>query len=86
MQEYFDEHDNFQGYYFRRWFKMFKPLYERIVEDLMRECSYFLQRFYVRGTFRFTPLQKHTTALHHITYDIHADAFDESFRMSARIT
>ncbi|XP_052622473.1 uncharacterized protein LOC111893182 [Lactuca sativa] len=75
----------YQGYYFRRRFRMLKGLFERIVEDVTRECSFFQQRYDARGTLGFTPLQKCTAALRQLAYGIPPDALDGSFRMSARI-
>ncbi|XP_023751312.1 uncharacterized protein LOC111899684 [Lactuca sativa] len=85
VQDYFAENATYQGYYFRRRFKMLKGLFERVVEDVTRECNFFQQRYDARGTPGFTPLLKCTTALRQLTYDIPPDALDESFRMSARI-
>ncbi|KAL7599961.1 hypothetical protein Lser_V15G22780 [Lactuca serriola] len=64
---------------------MLKGLFERIVEDVTRECSFFQQCYDARGTPGFTPLQKCTAALRQLAYGIPPDALDESFRMSARI-
>ncbi|KAL7615891.1 hypothetical protein Lser_V15G01179 [Lactuca serriola] len=85
VQDYFAENAIYQGYYFRRRFRMFKGLFERIVEDVTRECNFFQQRYDARGTPGFTPLQKCTAALRQLAYGIPPDALDESFRMSARI-
>ncbi|XP_052622088.1 uncharacterized protein LOC128125826 [Lactuca sativa] len=85
VQDYFEQNVTYQGYYFRRRFRMFKGLYERIVEDVTRECSFFQQRYDARGTPGFTPLQKCTATLRQLAYDIPPDALDESFRMSAKI-
>ena len=63
---------------------MFKRVYERIVEDVTRECNFFQQRYDARGTPRFTPLQKCTATLRQLAYGIMPDALDESLRMSAR--
>ncbi|XP_023736868.2 protein ALP1-like [Lactuca sativa] len=84
VQDYFAENATYQGYYFRRRFRMLKGLFERIVEDVTRECSFFQQRYDARGTPGFTLLQKCTAALRQLAYDISPDALDESFRMSAR--
>ncbi|XP_023748457.1 uncharacterized protein LOC111896709 [Lactuca sativa] len=85
VQDYFAENAIYQGYYFHRRFRMFKGLFERIVEDVTRECNFFQQRYDARGTPGFTPLQKCTAALRQLAYGIPPDALDESFRMSARI-
>ena len=85
VQDYFVENATYQGYYFRRRFRMLKGLFERIVEDVTRECSFFQQRYDARGTLGFTPLQKCTAALRQLAYSIPPDTLDESFRMSARI-
>lgn len=63
---------------------MFKRLYERIVEDVTRECSFFQQCSDTRGIPGFTPIQKYTVALRQLAYDIMLHALYESFRMSAR--
>ncbi|XP_023766504.1 uncharacterized protein LOC111915029 [Lactuca sativa] len=70
---------------FRRRFRMLKGLFERIVDDVTRECSFFQQRYDTRGTLGFTLLQKCTGTLRQLAYGIPPDALDESFRMSARI-
>ncbi|XP_023760440.1 uncharacterized protein LOC111908873 [Lactuca sativa] len=85
VQDYFAENATYQGYYFRRRFRMLKGLFERIVEDVTRECSFFQQRYDARGTSGFTPLQKCMAALRQLVYGIPPDALDESFRMSAKI-
>ncbi|XP_023767531.1 uncharacterized protein LOC111916130 [Lactuca sativa] len=85
VQDYFAENATYQGYYFRRRFRILKGLYERIVEDVTRECSFFQQRYDARGTPGFTLLQKCTAAIHQLAYGIPPDALDESFRMSVRI-
>ena len=84
IQNYFKKNSTFQGYYFRRRFRKFKPLYERIVEDLTREYDFFEQRPDARGTPGFTPLQKYIAALCRLAYDIPLDALDESFWMLAK--
>ncbi|XP_023762538.1 uncharacterized protein LOC111911000 [Lactuca sativa] len=85
VQDYFAENATYQGYYFRRRFRMLKGLFERIVEDVTRECSFFQQCYDARGTSGFTPLQKCTTALRQLAYGIPPVALDRSFRMFARI-
>lgn len=40
MQDYFDEHATFQGYYFHRQFCMHKKLFEHIVNDVIEACPY----------------------------------------------
>ncbi|XP_023766990.1 uncharacterized protein LOC111915574 [Lactuca sativa] len=82
VQDYFAENVTYQVYYFCRRFRMFKDLFEYIVEDVTRECSFFQQRYDARGTLGFTPLQKCTAALRQLAYGIPPDALDESFRMS----
>ena len=64
---------------------MLKCLFERIVEDVTKECSFFQQRYDARGTPGFTPLKKCTTVFRQLAYDNLPDVLDESFRMSARI-
>ncbi|KAL7607680.1 hypothetical protein Lser_V15G13332 [Lactuca serriola] len=49
VQDYFAENATYQGYYFRRRFRMLKGLFERIVEDVTRECSFFQQRYDARA-------------------------------------
>ncbi|XP_023761081.1 uncharacterized protein LOC111909490 [Lactuca sativa] len=84
IQDYFQENATYQGYYFRRRFRMFKGLYERIVEDVTRECNFFQQCYDARDTPGFTPLQKCTTTLRQLAYDIPSDVLDKTSGMSAR--
>ncbi|KAL7582728.1 uncharacterized protein LOC111903070 [Lactuca sativa] len=84
IQDYSQENTTYQGYYVRRRFRMFQHLYEHIVEDVTRECSFFQQRSDARDTPDFIALQKCTVALRQLAYDITPGVLDESFRMSAR--
>ena len=83
MEDYFNDNAIYQVY-FRRRFRMHKPLFFRIVEGVCSVCDSFTQRPDARGTLGFTPIQKYTAALRMLAYGTHPDSLDENFRMSER--
>ena len=68
MQDYFDENALFEGYYFRRRFRMHKDLFMRIVEGVTSVSEYMQQRADARGTLGFDEIQKCTDVFRMLAY------------------
>ena len=85
MNDYFAENALFQVYYFRRRFRMHKPLFLRIVEKVFEVSEFIRQAPDARGTLGFSSIQKCTAVLRMLAYGTPPDALDENFRMSALV-
>ena len=85
FRDYFYENSTYPAYNFRRRFRMHKPLFLKIVQDMEAASDYFKKRPNARGTLGFHPIQKCTAVMRMLAYGTQADALDESIRMSARV-
>ncbi|KAL7598809.1 hypothetical protein Lser_V15G22487 [Lactuca serriola] len=70
---------------FRCRFRMRKELFLRIDGDLEDHFPYFQWKMDARQIKGFSPIQKRTTAIRQLAYDMSADRWNEYFRMSERI-
>jgi hypothetical protein len=88
-QDYFAEHPTFPLDYFRRRFRMSRPLFIRICQGILSYphmplpsyFDYFRQRRDATGLPGFNVFQKVTSALRQLAYGCAADAFDEYLHM-----
>ncbi|XP_023742255.1 uncharacterized protein LOC111890363 [Lactuca sativa] len=69
---------------FEERFRININLFLRIARDLARNYEFFQLRWDARGKRGFTTIQKCTTTLRQLAYDIAADASDEYLKMSER--
>ncbi|XP_023752313.1 uncharacterized protein LOC111900662 [Lactuca sativa] len=69
---------------FRCRFRMRIELFLRIVGDLEGRFPYFQWKMDARRIKCFSPIQKCTTAIRQLAYDMGADKWDDYFRMSER--
>ena len=77
MNDYFAENALFQVYYFRRRFRMHKPLFLRIVEKVSEVSEFIRQAPDAKGTLGFSSIQKCTAVLRMLAYGTPPDALDE---------
>jgi hypothetical protein len=66
---------------FRRRFRMQKSLFLRIVEDVKKADTYFVQKRDAAGRLGFSALQKATAAMRMLAYGCSADSVDEYLRI-----
>ncbi|WVZ69421.1 hypothetical protein U9M48_018209, partial [Paspalum notatum var. saurae] len=66
MQKYFDEEPIFDDNQFRRRYRMRKPLFLRIVDDVTAANSFFKQKRNAAGAKGFSPIHKCTAAMRQI--------------------
>ncbi|KAL7612971.1 hypothetical protein Lser_V15G08301 [Lactuca serriola] len=81
IEDYFAD-DAIYAVKFRRRFRMRKELFLRIVGDLEGRFPYFQWKMDARRVKGFSPVQKCTTAIRQLAYDMGTDKWDEYFRMS----
>ena len=67
--------------FFRRRFRMSRPLFLRIVNEVEQYDPYFIQRTYVIGVLGLSSLQKITDAYRILAYGTPADSVDEYIRI-----
>ncbi|KAD4180211.1 hypothetical protein E3N88_28802 [Mikania micrantha] len=82
MRHYFGNEPLYNETLFKRRFRMQRPLFERIVNDLEGADTYFQLRWDARGKQGFTPLQKCTSAIRQLAYGSTADIIDDYLQMS----
>ena len=83
IADYFCDNPTYPDYYFRRRFRMGKPLFLRIVQTLGEWSPYFTQRVDALGRPGLSPLQKCTTAMHMLAYGVPADKTNDHVRLGA---
>ncbi|WVZ69895.1 hypothetical protein U9M48_018611 [Paspalum notatum var. saurae] len=81
MQKYFDEEPIFDEDQFRRRFRMRKPLFRRIVDDITAANSFFKQKRNAVGVKGFSPIHKCTAAMRVLAYGHAADLVDDVLLM-----
>ncbi|XP_071700637.1 uncharacterized protein [Rutidosis leptorrhynchoides] len=89
--DYFSDNPTFPGDYFRNRYRMSKSLFIRIGHAILSYNSqsrpdyfqYFDQRSDATGQLGFNIIQKCTSAIRQLAYDIAPDAFDEYLHMGA---
>nr|XP_051196756.1 uncharacterized protein LOC127310093 [Lolium perenne] len=86
MQDYFAEVPTYPPRLFRRWYRMCRSLFERIVKDCEANCDYFKQRRNAAQVMGFSPYQKISAAMRVIAYGIPADYTDEYLRIGVQTT
>ncbi|XP_071699433.1 uncharacterized protein [Rutidosis leptorrhynchoides] len=87
--DYFSDTCTFPDDYFRRRYRMRKPLFLRICQGILNFSetpipeyfTYFHQRRNVCGLLGFNIVQKVTSTICQLAYDASADLFDEYFHM-----
>uniref|UniRef100_A0A0D3ACM1 Myb-like domain-containing protein n=1 Tax=Brassica oleracea var. oleracea TaxID=109376 RepID=A0A0D3ACM1_BRAOL len=84
--DYFSETPTYPENFFRRRFRMNKPLFMRIVDRLSNEVPYFRQKKDALGRLGLSSLQKCTTAIRVLAYGIAADTVDEYLRLGETTT
>ena len=79
--DYFCDHPTYDAADFRRRFRMSRPLFLRIHQEILNTNSYFVQRADACGVMGLTSFQKMTSALKMLAYGISADLLDDVMRM-----
>ncbi|KAK9268178.1 hypothetical protein L1049_010620 [Liquidambar formosana] len=82
IEDYFAENPTFPANYFRRRFRMSRPLFLRILNEIQQFDDYFVQRRDATGAIGFSGIQKMTVALRMLAYGIATDSLDEYARMA----
>jgi hypothetical protein len=81
FNDYFAERPTYPEKYFRRRFRMSRPLFLRIAEAVKQHDHYFAQKRNVVGALGFSCLQKVTAAFRQLAYGVPADYVDEYLRI-----
>uniref|UniRef100_A0A0D3DJY4 DDE Tnp4 domain-containing protein n=1 Tax=Brassica oleracea var. oleracea TaxID=109376 RepID=A0A0D3DJY4_BRAOL len=81
-----DETPTYPENFFRRRFRMNKPLFMRIVDRLSNEVPYFRQKKDALGRLGISSLQKCTAAIRVLAYGTAADTVDEYLRLGESTT
>uniref|UniRef100_A0A0D3BK38 DDE Tnp4 domain-containing protein n=1 Tax=Brassica oleracea var. oleracea TaxID=109376 RepID=A0A0D3BK38_BRAOL len=84
--DYFSKTPTYPANLFRRRFRINKPLFMHIVDQLSNEVEYFRQKKDALGRISLSPLQKCTAAIRVLAYDTAADVVDEYLRVSETTT
>ncbi|XP_009107586.3 uncharacterized protein LOC103833242 [Brassica rapa] len=84
--DYFSDTPTYPEKYFRRRFRMNKPLFLRIVDRLSNEVDFFRQKRDGLGRLGLSALQKCTAAIRVLAYGTAADAVDEYLRLGETTT
>lgn len=79
---YFDADPTYPPEIFRRRFRMRRELFNRIVEGVEKQDSYFEQRQDARKVWGFTARQKCTAAIRQLAYGASPDSYDEYLQMA----
>ena len=85
LAHYFNDDAVYRPTIFRRRFRMHKPMFLRIVNDIENVSSFIRQGCDARGVEGFTPIQKCTAAIRQFAYGSVSDSWDEYFQMSERM-
>lgn len=86
MQDYFIERSVFNDKQFRTRYRMSPDVFNRILVDLCRYDSYFVQKSDAAKKVGLLPQQKMTACLRMLAYGASADACDEYCRMATSTT
>jgi hypothetical protein len=81
FNEYFAERPTYLEKYFRRRFRMSRPLFMRIAEGVKQHDRYFHQKRNAVGALGFSCLQKVTATFRQLAYGVPADYVDEYLRI-----
>jgi len=81
--DYFSDTPTYPENFFRRRFRMNKPLFMRIVDRLSNDVEFFRQKKDALGRSSLSPLQKCTAAIRVLAYGSAAGAVDEYLRLGA---
>ncbi|GJT55947.1 ALP1-like protein [Tanacetum coccineum] len=77
VKAYFAEELLYDDYFFRKRFRMSRPLFTRIVRDLTDNCPFFQQGYDAVGKAGISALVKCTSAVRQLAYGAVPDALDE---------
>ncbi|XP_062209204.1 uncharacterized protein LOC133910985 [Phragmites australis] len=83
VANYFSANPIYTDEMFRRRFRMTRPLFLRIVDNLREWSPYFTQRVDATGRDSLSPLQKCTAAIRMLAYGSSADQLDEVLKIAA---
>ena len=81
VRDYFSDNPIYTDAQFRRRFRMQKPLFLRLVNQLSSEVEYFQQRPDCTGRIGLSPIQKCTAAMRMLAYGVPADNVDDYVRI-----
>ncbi|KAL4577102.1 hypothetical protein LXL04_013205 [Taraxacum kok-saghyz] len=84
IAHYFAPNCDYPPSVFRRRFRMHKPLFLRILNDVTANSNYMQQRSDATGSRGFSELQKCAVAIRQLAYGSVSDSWDEYFQISAR--
>jgi hypothetical protein len=81
VNDYFSENPLYPSNIFRRRFRMSRPLFQRIVDDLGQWSEYFTQRVDAVNRQGLSPIQKCTAAIRQLATGSAADELDEYLKI-----
>uniref|UniRef100_A0A0D3C1W7 DDE Tnp4 domain-containing protein n=1 Tax=Brassica oleracea var. oleracea TaxID=109376 RepID=A0A0D3C1W7_BRAOL len=84
--DYFSDTPTYPANFFRRRFRMNKPLFMHIVDQLSTQVQYFREKKDGLGRNSLSPLQKCTAAIRVLAYGSAADTADEYLRLGETTT
>ncbi|XP_010481067.1 PREDICTED: uncharacterized protein LOC104759887 [Camelina sativa] len=80
--DYFSDNPTYNAHQFRRWFRMNKPLFLRIVNRLSEEVPFFKPKRDATFWNGLLPLQQCTAAIRLLAYGAGSDSVDEYIRLA----
>ena len=86
IDDYFANEPTYDNAMFRRWYRMQKHVFLRIVGDLSSSDNYFVQRVDAANKEGISPLAKCTTPMRMLAYGVAADVVDEYIQMGGTTT
>ena len=86
IKDYFADNPVYDANLFRRRFRMHRPLFIRILNDIQEHDDYFVQKNDALGFPGLTGIQKMTAAMRMLAYGMSADAVDEYVRIGESTT
>ncbi|GJV72112.1 serine/threonine-protein kinase STY17-like protein [Tanacetum coccineum] len=84
VAEFFSENPMYDAYKFQKTFRIARPLFNRIVNEVTTHAAYFRDNIDCTGKEGIFPLLKCTSTIRQLAYGIYADFLDEYLQMSER--
>ena len=85
-EDYFSDNPTYDQEFFRRRFRMKRPLFLHIVDGVAGHDSFFQNKHDATGRRSLSPLQKSTAAIRMLAYGVAADSVDDYIRIGESTT